>query len=275
MNFPDVLRMLRRQFVLIIAATLIGLSAGAITAMLTPARYQASTDVFLSVEVSPDATPGERLAAAGYITQVIDSYRAVINTSLVLQPVVDALGLEVSAQQLSGSVQTTATLRSAVITITASSPNAGQAARIANAVADSFADAVPNTLEKRGENAPYGVRVVQVQSAQVPTAPVAPNLRLSLVLGGLAGLAVGIGVALLRATLDTRIRTAEELEHAVDKPVLGRFALSSDAAGQAADRRHEPRGSARRVVPHPAHQHAVPAPRRHDRRLRRHQCRAR
>jgi len=145
--------------------------------------------------------------------------------------VIRELGLDLTTRELARMVSTSAQAASAVITITATGPNPGQTARIANAVADSFADAVTETLEHREVETAYTVRVVQVQQAQVPTTPAAPNMGLSLVLGLLVGLALGAGAAVLRSVLDTRIRTVTELESAVDKPVLGRF-IHDDAAAE-------------------------------------------
>lgn len=221
MGLSAFLRLLRRQLVLVIAATLIGVSIGALTAMLTPQRYESATDVYLSVRVGADAAPSERSQATSYAQQVVESYRSVIASSLVLAPVIESLGLDVTPAQLAEAVRTSTAAGSVVITIAVGDENPGQSARIANAVADAFADAVANTLEKRETAASYSVQVLQVQQAQVPTEPVVPNLRLSLILGALAGLGAGIGIAVLRTSLDTRIRTTQDLEQSTGLPVLG------------------------------------------------------
>lgn len=251
MTLATFLRLMRRQLVLIVAATFIGLSAGALTAMNTPQRYEASTDVLLSVQLSPDATPGERNSASNYIVQASESYRQLIGTSLVLSPVIESLGLDTSPSALADRVRASASPRSAVITITVVSRNPGQAARIANAVADSFRTVVTETLERRDVETAYTVRVMQIQQAQVPTTAVAPDMRLSLALGAVLGLGAGIGVALLRATLDTRIRTVDDLQRALDAPVLGKIAHDPDAPTRpliVATAPHDPRSEAFRTL---------------------------
>ncbi|KJQ55096.1 polysaccharide biosynthesis tyrosine autokinase [Microbacterium sp. SA39] len=228
MDFRDYLRVLRRQLILIVAGLLIGLSTGALIAMFTPQRYEASADVMLTVQVSDTATPADRALATSYAMQAVGTYRAILTSSLVLEPVIDDLDLSTTVSTLAGRIETSAATNSAIITISVEHSNPGQAARIANAVTESFTTVVTETLEKREQEAAYAIRLVTLQPAQVPTVAVAPNMQLSLVLGGIIGLAAGIGVALLRATLDQRVRTASDVEAAIAVPVLGQIPLDPD-----------------------------------------------
>lgn len=224
MDVRDYLRVFRRQIVVIVAGALIGLSTGALVAMLTPQRFEASAEVMVTVQVADTATPAERSLATGYAKQAVETYRAIITSSLVLEPVMQDLGLSSAPS----GIRATSVLNSAIITISVDNRNPGQAARIANAVADSFSAAVTETLEKRENEAAFAIRIVTLEPAQVPTVPVAPNLQLSLTIGALLGLAAGVGVALLRATLDRRVRVAADLESAVPVPVLGQIPLDPD-----------------------------------------------
>lgn len=228
MDIHDYLRVFRRQIVVIVASVLIGLSTGALVAMLTPQRYQASTDLMVTAQVADAATPAERTLATTYAKQAVETYRTIITSSLVLEPVVDDLGLSTTPAGLAGGIRATAAVNSAIITIDVSDRNPGQAARIANAVAESFTTTVSDTLETREQEAAFSIRIVTLEPAQVPTAPAAPNLPLSLVLGALLGLAAGVGVALLRATLDRRVRVTADVEAAVAVPVLGQIPLDAD-----------------------------------------------
>lgn len=224
MDIHDYLRVFRRQIVVIVASVLIGLSVGALAAMLTPPRYQASTEVMVAAQVADTASPSERSLATGYAKQAVETYRSLITSSLVLDPVVEDLGLSSAPSGISA----TAPLNSAIITISVDNRNPGQAARIANAVAESFATVVTDTLESHEQAAAFNIRIVTLEPAQVPTNPVAPNLSLSLAIGALLGLAVGVGVALLRATLDRRVRVAADVEAAVPVPVLGQIPLDAE-----------------------------------------------
>jgi capsular exopolysaccharide synthesis family protein len=62
-----------------------------------------------------------------------------------------------------------------------------------------------------------------------PLTPSSPNIPLNLALGALVGLAIGIGIAVLRAVLDTRIRTPRDVELVTDSPLIGAIAYDPKA----------------------------------------------
>lgn len=229
MDIHDYLRVLQRNFVLIIAATLIGVSAGTVLALTTPPRYQASTELFLSVPTGADTPSWELTQGRAYAQQVISSYVEIIPSALVLQPVIDDLGLPYTAPELAAQVSASTGLRSMAITVTATNENPGRAARIANAVSESFATVVAETLEKKAADQPSTIRIDTLQAAQVPLKPAAPNVPLMITMGGLLGLAAGIAIAVLRTVLDTRVRTVKDVEDATGAPTLGGIAFDPNA----------------------------------------------
>lgn len=232
MDLRDFIRVLRRHLVVVVAATVIGLCSGAIVGLVTPQRYEASTQLMVSVDAGGDSTAIELTQGGSYAQQVIESYRSVLTSSVVLQPVIDDLGLDLSVAQLAGKVSTSVATPGVIITATVSDANPGQAARIANAIGDSFTTVITDQLERREQATAYQIRIVPVQPATVPTQPAAPNLPLSIALGAVVGLAAGIGVALLREVLDRRIRTLADVEKAVTAPVLGGVAFDPKASAR-------------------------------------------
>jgi len=221
MDLRDFIRMLRRQLVVVIAATIIGVCAGAVVGLTTPQRFDASTRMLIAVDSGTSSSAVELNQGSSYAKQVVESYRSVLTSSLVLQPVIDDLGLDLTSAQLAGKVRSSVATQGVIITATVSDANPGQAARIANALADSFSEVITDQLEGRDQAAAYRIRVITVQPAGVPTTAAAPNLPLSLALGAVLGLAAGAGIAVLRELLDRRIRTLADVDAAVDAPALG------------------------------------------------------
>ena len=228
MTIQDYLRVLRRNLVLVVSLLVIGLSIGAVTAITTPTRYSASTELFISAQTS-SATPAELNLARTYAQQAASSYVAIISSSLVLQPVIDDLALDTTADALASQISASAATSSTAITLTVTDANPGQAARIANAVGDSFTTVVAEHLERPIDTRPSIVRIDTLEAAQVPVTPAAPNIPLIVTLGALLGLAAGVGAAALRAVLDNRIRSIEDVERAVTIPILGGIALDPHA----------------------------------------------
>ena len=103
-DIHDYVRVFRRQIVLILAATLIGVASGALIAMLTPQRFEASAQMMVTVQVEDAATPSERSQATAYAQQVVETYRTLITSTLVLAPVVQELDLPRSSGPLTPRV---------------------------------------------------------------------------------------------------------------------------------------------------------------------------
>lgn len=59
-----------------------------------------------------------------------------------------------------------------------------------------------------------------LDKASPPSSPSSPKPVRNTVLGGLAGLVLGLGLALVRGTLDRRLLRLEDLEEALDLPIL-------------------------------------------------------
>lgn len=225
MTVQDYVRLLRRNFVLIVSVTLIGLCIGVLIALTTPTRYSTSTQLLVSAQAGDAATPADLNLARGYAQQAVTSYVDIIPSSLVLQPVIDELGLDTTVAQLSSRVDASAPAASTAITVTVTNQNPGQAARIANAIGDSFTAVVAEQLERPIDARPSIVRIDTLEAASVPVSPAAPNIPLTVTLGSLLGLVAGIGITVLRSALDNRIRSIDDVERVVSAPTLGGIAL--------------------------------------------------
>ncbi|WP_136055511.1 polysaccharide biosynthesis tyrosine autokinase [Microbacterium sp. K24] len=229
MELRDYVRILHRNWILILVLLILGLAAGGGYAALQQPKYVASTQLYVSVRTEGAAT-GDLVQGTTFARQMVTSYVDVVGTALVLEPVIDELGLDESVGGLSSRVVATAPLNTVLIDITVTDREADKAADIANAVAASFQDAVQDTLEQPAvEGAVSPVRINVTEPAVAPTAPTSPDVRMLIILGGIIGLAVGIAIATLRTVLDNRIHTLQDIESLTDRPVLGGIAFDPEA----------------------------------------------
>ena len=225
----DYLALARRNWLVIIACTLIGGSVGAMVALVSPTTYRASTDMWVSVRNTGAAS--DLAASTNFARQAVTSYVTVIPTAIVLDPVAEELDLPGGATELSQRVSVSSPLNSQVISVSVSDGDPSRAAQTANAIAASFATAVATELERPvGDATESKVGVEIVAPALVPTEPSSPNLRLDLALGLLLGLAAGVGIAVLRTVLDTRVHTLADVTTAVTAPILGGIPFDADSA---------------------------------------------
>ncbi|BDI21645.1 polysaccharide biosynthesis tyrosine autokinase [Herbiconiux sp. L3-i23] len=228
MSLLDYLRVLRRSWIAIVLLTVFGAAAGGAYSLASDPSYESATKVFVSTQTGgslPELSEG-----TSYSQQVVSSYANVATTPLVLDPVIDELDLQETAESLAGRVTATSTLGTVVIDITASDATAEGAAAIANAVAASLGQAVTTLTGAEAEQSP--VRITVIQPATVPLSPASPNAPLNLALGALIGLAFGVIVAVVREAVDVRVRGEHDIERVTDKPLLGRISRDRSARTQ-------------------------------------------
>jgi capsular exopolysaccharide synthesis family protein len=226
LQLRDYLRILRRHWILLVASTLAGVLAGGVASVLVKPTYTAETQLFVAIQSSGSV---QELQQGNTFSQArVQSYAKTVTTPVVLQPAIDSLGLSTTPEELADRVKASADLNTVLIGIAVSDNSPVQAAATAQAIASSLIKAV-DSLErpKNGGTSPVSLSVIA--PAVAPAVPSAPNTRLNLVLGLLLGLVAGIGAALLRTTLDSRIRGAEDLREITQAPLLGGISFDHDA----------------------------------------------
>lgn len=219
--------MLRRSWTLITACTLLGLLAAAAFSLLVRPAYTAHTQLFVAIQSAGSVA---ELQQGNTFTQArVQSYVETAKTPAVLQPVIDSLGLEETPAELAESVSASADLNTVLITISADNSSPVQAAAIAQAVADSLITTV-GSLESPDSGGGSPIKLSVVTPAVAPVEPASPNTRVNLVIGVLVGLAAGIGVAVLRTAMDTKVRGDADIVRVTDAPILGGIAFDTEAA---------------------------------------------
>ncbi|MDJ1114499.1 polysaccharide biosynthesis tyrosine autokinase [Microbacterium dauci] len=226
MELHDYIRILRKNWLILLVCVILGGSAGAAYSLVSKPTYESTTQMYVSVRFEGAAS--DLLQGTNYARQIITSYVAVARTAVVLDPVIEELGLDVTSPELARQISAEAPANTVMLYLTASASDPELAADIANAAAASLSDAVQNSLEAQGESG-SAVNVRVVQPAVVPSSPAGPSLLVWIAVGVAAGLILGVIVSALRTILDTRIHTLHDIESITDAPILGGIAFDPDA----------------------------------------------
>lgn len=226
MELSDYLRILRKYWALILALALAGLAASALYSLTKTPEYSSSSKVFVSTQSSDNLS--ELTQGNTYSQQRVKTYVNLVSTPIVLQPVIAALELNVTAGQLAGQISASSTADTTIIEITATSEDPVLAAELANTTAESLTGVVAK-IETSEDGGSSPVKLTRVQEANVPNQPGSPNVPLNLTLGTVIGLALGIAFAVLQTTLDTRIRNERDVESVSDLPLMGGIAFDPKA----------------------------------------------
>ena len=128
---------------------------------------------------------------------------------------------------ISGTVSDTSNM----MTITATGGDPQMVARTANEAGPVLAEVAKKfspLLAASGQS----VESTTIAPAGVPGSPTSPNAKANLALGGLLGLALGIGLALLAHTVDTKVRNDDDIEAISARPILGEIPLDKESNGK-------------------------------------------
>ncbi|WP_349426430.1 polysaccharide biosynthesis tyrosine autokinase [Microbacterium sp. LWS13-1.2] len=226
MELTDYIRILRKNWVIIVVATLVGIGIAAAWSLTRTPQYEAQSTVFVSTQSG--STIQDLQQGSNFTQSRVQTYTNLVTTPIVMNPVIAELELGTTANDLGARVEASAALNTTLITITVTDTDPVRAAETANALAMSLT-AVVEQLETPNGTDTSPVSLERVKDALPPLEPSSPNVPLNLALGALVGLALGIGVAVLRAVLDTRIRTPRDVEQVSDRPIIGAIAFDPRA----------------------------------------------
>lgn len=221
MSLNDYFLSLRKQWFVIVALALLGAGLGFGYAQTQPDVYRAQSSVVV-LPARGDSTT-ELLQGSSYVQSLVRTYSLVATSPVVLQPVIDRLGLTITPRALARQVVVETPLDSAVLTVSVTGGTPEGPAAIANAVADELAGAV-ESLSPPTSTAGPAVRIETISPATPSRVPIAPNTRLLIVVGALAGLVIGMVYAWLRRLLATRLQSREDIAAVTETPVLGEVA---------------------------------------------------
>ncbi|MBH0052877.1 hypothetical protein I6E74_01680 [Salinibacterium sp. SWN139] len=206
------LEIFRQRWRAILVAVVVGVASAALIAFSIPPTYTSTATLFLTVK-DVNATLAER---SQFSLARVNSYTDLVRSSEVLEPVISDLDLDLTVQELRSQVSATNPNSTVNINIAAQASTAADAARIANAVADSLSRLV-SRVEDFGT---FSVSLERLIPALPPSAPSAPQKTVILGLGLISGLAAGAVLALILARFDHRMRQPSDVRRVTGLPVL-------------------------------------------------------
>ncbi|NMR28145.1 polysaccharide biosynthesis tyrosine autokinase [Arthrobacter sp. SF27] len=219
LELRDYLRVLHTYWRGIVAITLlVTLLAFGWTFLQKPV-YEAQSMGLVTAGAGEDIN--QTLAGDNLAKSKATSYASVATTRPVAQAVIDELGLDTTPAQLIERIEVETPLDTAELRITASSEDPADARNLADAWVTALMNQVEE-IETSGTGAEQAaVQIVALADAALPTSPVSPNVKLTLAIGAVIGLMLGLAYALIRNHLDRRIRSAEMIEKQFGVPVIG------------------------------------------------------
>jgi len=204
--------LIKRAWVIILITIMSVLISGVVTFFILPPIYETSTTMMVSR--AQDITETNLQYQDILIShRLVNTYREITTSNRVLHRVIDALGIEMTADEVRGMVSVTALRDTEIIRISVENTDPNFASNLANAIAQVFMEEVVELM--RIEN------VHIIDEARLPEYPIRPQPLLNLALAGVLGFMLGLGLVFLIEYLDNTVKTSESIEKRLELPVLG------------------------------------------------------
>lgn len=200
MDFQSYIRALRRSWTWVLGLTLIGIAAGGGLALVQTPAYESTARLFVTAGKSQ--TTNEHVQGATFAQSLVNSYSILVDSEIVLAPVIAELQLKATVPALANRVSAASPAGTAILEVTASDPDPEKARTIADAVSRSLVQAVDKLMPGATDGATV-VALTPVDPARIAGEPASPNLRMYFGAGAAAGLVLGLALALI---LDARAR---------------------------------------------------------------------
>ena len=228
MDLRDYLTILRARWVLITLSALAVLALAAVLTWTATPQYASSSRLFISTSGSTDSAEANQ--GGQFSLQRVKSYADLLTGQEIARRVVDDLKLDESPKDLAKQISASSNLDTVILKVTVTDPSPERAKLLANAVSDQFVSYVAELETPPGKDQAT-IKATVVDPATESTTPISPNPKRNLGLGLILGLLLGAGLAILRDTLDSSVKSLRDLEGLLDAPILGSIAYDADAVG--------------------------------------------
>ncbi len=228
MDLQGYLRVIRKHWWIILITTVLGAGTGVLFNVRSTPLYESSVTFYVSTPSDQAGTSAYQ--ANQYALAKIQSYSKLLNSERLANMIIQKTGVTMSPQALGAEIAPASDLNTVLLTATVTDISANRSLLISTAIATEFGTMVDQLDNRTTKSVTGSTVVLNVTSGPTlnPT-PVSPKTRTNIALGLIAGLLIGIGLAILRGLMDTTIRSLDSLRLITGLPALGSVAFDSSA----------------------------------------------
>lgn len=212
MTLLELLQLLRKHLRLVVLLPLACAVAMALVSVLAMSdTYTAQTDMYVlaSSEESSSSALSTDLSASQMLTNDVAT---LLQSERVMNDAAEHIGLD----DLSGyDITVTSETTTRVITLAVTGSDPVGTANVANALADDVSQVAQEVMSVESVNV--------IDEASTPDEPSGPNRVLYVAVALMAGLFIAVAIVVLMDIIDTRVRSAEDVEELLGLPVIGRI----------------------------------------------------
>ncbi|MTH08147.1 chain-length determining protein [Turicibacter sanguinis] len=222
MTLEDIFCALKKRWLLIVSVTLMCLIGGSIFVLFFGPEpvYQSSTTVLVNYR----AEETNKLTQSDLTTsqKLVATYNEIIKSATILEPVIKALDLDMTADELLKNIGVAQVNDTEIIKITVKNEDPELSRDIANTIANVFSKEISKIMKVDSTST--------LDVAKTPTTPLSQNKMTKIAIAGILGMMISVGLVFVLEYLDRTVKTADETEKLLGVPVLGVIPKSKDLA---------------------------------------------
>ncbi len=211
----DIMFLLRKLWnkKLIILATTLFFTALAVaySSFVLKPSYQSTTKIYAVTQNDKEKAVTVQDIQIG--TNLVKDYQEIILSTEVLNTVIQERNLDINQDELASKIAISSPRETRVIAITVTDSDPNKASEIANSVRNAAAEKI-KTITKVND-------ITTIEEAEPAEKPSSPNIKLNAAIAFVFGMALAIGIILLKELLDDRVKRPEDIEEVMDLVLLG------------------------------------------------------
>lgn len=211
-RIDDLIQALKKRWVMIVTITLLAtLISGLVSFFLIKPQYEASTKLFIGKEEGADEAYNNN--DIQMYQKLMKTYSETIKTKDLVNKALKTTKTDLKDEEVLAGLTVVPVADTQILQIKFKCGSSADAKKIIEAVTNEFI-VTSKVLVPNGN-----IRVIE--TVEVPENPVSPNKVMNIAIAFLLGLMVSVGLTFLLEFLDNTFKSKDELERALDIPVLG------------------------------------------------------
>ncbi|MGG7211032.1 YveK family protein [Clostridium baratii] len=210
-NIREILLSLKERYKLILAITLsFTIISMLLSFFVIKPKYEASVKLFIGKQESKK-TDYDNNDVQMY-QKLLTTYAEVIKTDDIIESSMKKIHMDENIKGVEKNLKVTPRADTQILEVSYTDTDKLEAADFLNSLTSNF-------MKESKKLIPNG-NIQIIQKVKTPERAVSPNKTLNILIAFILGLIVGVGVALLLEFLDNTFKSKDELEKALDLPVL-------------------------------------------------------
>lgn len=175
-------------------------------------QYNASTQIIVNRVQDEQSIQSSDIETN---VQLITTFKDIVVSPVILDEVLEETSTELNSSELARKITVSNQFNSQLFTLTVRDTSPEQAAVLANTVAETFQTRVGDIMNV--EN------VSIISRASANDIPISPNKPLSLIVGVIFGLGIGVGLAFVMFFMDHSVKNDKFISEKLEWKVLGQI----------------------------------------------------